>query len=289
MVLPPNFIFYRRDGARVWVDRNFANPSFVDSLAHADRWFDDPSCQIIKNEEKVRIGRLTVKIADDEHSIYLKQFNPVSLRHWLGSYFGLSRAFSALRGASILRAARVSIATPFAAVERRAWGALTKSFFVTREVMGGKTTDAFWLQELRSLHGRVGFERKRAFLAGLAELFRSLHVQHVYHNDLKDANILAVANSAGDAVAFFLLDLEGVKRYSRLSEKRRVKNLAQLNRTLGRHVGRPEKLYFLRSYLGPAFFDRKLKRQLVSKVLRRSRRLDARKVRQTIEVVESTN
>jgi len=288
-VLPPNFIFYRRDGARIWVDQNFANPSFVDSLAHADRWFDDPSCQIIKSEEKVRIGRLTVKIADDEHSIYLKQFNPVSLRRWLGSFFGRSRAFSALRGSLILSAARVSIAEPFAAVEWRAWGALTKSFFVTREVVGGKTTDAFWLQELRSLRGRKGFARRRTFLAGLAELFRSLHAQHVYHNDLKDANILAVAKSAGDAVAFFLLDLEGVKRYSRLSEKRRVKNLAQLNRTLGRHVGRPEKLYFLRSYLGPAFLDRKLKRQLVSKVLRRSRRLDARKVRPTIKVVESMN
>jgi len=288
-VLPPNFIFYRRDGARIWVDQNFANPSFVDSLAHADRWFDDPSCQIIKSEEKVRIGRLTVKIADAEHSIYLKQFNPVSLRRWLGSFFGRSRAFSALRGSLILSAARVSIAEPFAAVEWRAWGALTKSFFVTREVVGGKTTDAFWLQELRSLRGRKGFARRRTFLAGLAELFRSLHAQHVYHNDLKDANILAVAKSAGDAVAFFLLDLEGVKRYSRLSEKRRVKNLAQLNRTLGRHVGRPEKLYFLRSYLGPAFLDRKLKRQLVSKVLRRSRRLDARKVRPTIKVVESMN
>ena len=288
-MLPPNFIFYRRDGARIWVDQNFANPSFVDSLAHADRWFDDPSCQIIKSEEKVRIGRLTVKIADDEHSIYLKQFNPVSLRRWLGSFFGRSRAFSALRGSLILSAARVSIAEPFAAVEWRAWGALTKSFFVTREVVGGKTTDAFWLQELRSLRGRKGFARRRTFLAGLAELFRSLHAQHVYHNDLKDANILAVAKSAGDAVAFFLLDLEGVKRYSRLSEKRRVKNLAQLNRTLGRHVGRPEKLYFLRSYLGPAFLDRKLKRQLVSKVLRRSRRLDARKVRPTIKVVESMN
>ena len=288
-MLPPNFIFYRRDGAKIWVDQNFANPSFVDSLAHADRWFDDPSCQIIKSEEKVRIGRLTVKIADDEHSIYLKQFNPVSLRRWLGSFFGRSRAFRALRGSLILSAARVSIAAPFAAVEWRAWGALTKSFFVTREVVGGKTTDAFWLQELRSLRGRKGFERRRTFLAGLAELFRSLHAQHVYHNDLKDANILAVAKSAGDAVAFFLLDLEGVKRYSRLSEKRRVKNLAQLNRTLGRHVGRPEKLYFLRRYLGPAFLDRKLKRQLVSKVLRRSRRLDARKIRQTIKVVESMN
>ena len=288
-MLPPNFIFYRRDGAKIWVDQNFANPSFVDSLAHADRWFDDPSCQIIKSEEKVRIGRLTVKIADDEHSIYLKQFNPVSLRRWLGSFFGRSRAFRALRGSLILSAARVSIAAPFAAVEWRAWGALTKSFFVTREVVGGKTTDAFWLQELRSLRGRKGFERRRTFLAGLAELFRSLHAQHVYHNDLKDANILAVAKSTGDAVAFFLLDLEGVKRYSRLSEKRRVKNLAQLNRTLGRHVGRPEKLYFLRRYLGPAFLDRKLKRQLVSKVLRRSRRLDARKIRQTIKVVESMN
>jgi len=289
VVLPPNFIFYRRDGARVWVDQTFANPTFVDSLAHADRWFEDPSCQIVKDEEKTKVGRLTVRIADHEHSIFLKQFNSGSLRHWLASFFVPSRAFRALRGAALLHAAQVPIAAPFAAVEKREWGALAKSFFLTQEVVGGKTTDAFWLQELRPMRGREGFKRRRAFLAGLAQLFRSLHAQHVYHNDLKDANILAVANSAGAAVVFFLLDLEGVKRFSRLSAKRRVKNLTQLNRTLGRHVGRSEKVYFLRSYLGPAFFDREEKRQLVSQVLRRSRRLDTRKVRQTIEVVESMN
>ncbi|HEX2932495.1 MAG TPA: lipopolysaccharide kinase InaA family protein [Candidatus Binatia bacterium] len=289
MALLPNFTFHRSDGAKVWVDGKFATPSFVKSLAHAERWFDDPSCQIVKSQEKIRVGRLKIKIANVEHTVYLKQYKSVSLRHWLGSYFELSRAFRALRGAAILHAAQVSIATPFAAVEKRTWGALVKSFFVTQEVVGGKTTDAFWLQVLRPLRGRDGFERRRSFLRGLADLFRSLHARHIYHDDLKDANILTVANAGDRSVAFFLLDIEGVKRYSRLSEKRRIKNLAQLYRTLGRHVSASLKLYFLKEYLGPLFRERGHKRRLISKVLRRSRRLDARKERLSAEAVKSAS
>lgn len=289
MALLPNFTFHRIDGAKVWVDDQFAAPSFVESLAHAERWFDDPSCQIVKNEEKVRVGRLRIKVANVEHSVYLKQYKLASFRHWLGSYFELSRAFRALYGAAILRAAHVSIATPFAAVEKRSWGALTKSFFVTQEVVGGQTIDAFWLQVLRPLRGTDGFERRRSFLRGLAELFRSLHSQDIYHDDLKDANILTVASAGDRSVAFLLLDIEGVKRSSRLSEKRRIKNLAQLYRTFGRYVSASLKLYFLKEYLGSLFLERELKRRMISKVLRRSKRLDARKGRLPTEVVKSTN
>jgi tRNA A-37 threonylcarbamoyl transferase component Bud32 len=111
-------------------------------------------------------------------------------------------------------------------------------------------------------------------LRDLANLFRSLHAQHVYHDDLKDANILAAEDGSGSSVCFFLLDFEGVRRYSRLSERRRLKNLVQLNRTLGRYLRRPEKLYFLKAYLESASNDRVIKRRLVSKVLRQTRRVE---------------
>jgi hypothetical protein len=84
-------------------------------------------------------------------------------------------------------------------------------------------------------------------------------------------------NGPDRSIDFFLLDLEGVVRCLWLSERRKLKNLIQLNRTLGRHLSRSEKIYFLKSYLGRAFFDRQRKRRLISKVLRRSRRLDAQK------------
>lgn len=279
----PDFIRQKRGSATLWIGQKFTDPAFVDSLVDADRWFDDPKCQIIKDEKKTKVGRLAVLIRGQEHPLYVKRFNAFSLRYRIGSLFTPSRAFRSLQGAAILRNARIPTATPVAAVEYRTWGALTKSFFISEAIPEGETTDTYWSRELRPLHGRGGIERRRGFLRALAKLFRSLHGQHVYHNDLKDANILAAEDGSANSVSFFLLDFEGVKCYSRLSKRRRLKNLVQLNRTLGRHLRHPEKLYFLEAYLESAANDRIVKRRLISKVLRQTRRVDVIKARQTAE------
>jgi hypothetical protein len=286
-VLLTDFTLQKRGDARIWVDRKLDDSVFIDSLADADRWFDDPRCRIIKDERKITVGRLTVKIGDEEHALYVKRFNAFSVRYRLVSLFVLSRAFRSLRGAAILREAKIPTLTPVAAVENRAWGTLTKSFFISEEIADGQTTDAYWVRELRPLRGRRGTERRRGFLRGLAELFRSLHAQQIYHNDLKDANILAVGDGSDSSLGFFLLDLEGVRRYSRLSKKRRLKNLVQLHRTLGRYVRRHEKLFFLKTYLGPESRNRGRKRRLISKVLRQTRRVEIIKARQAAEARES--
>ena len=282
-MLLPDFTLQKRGSTTIWVRRKFADGIFVDSLAVADLWFEDLQCQIVKDEKKTKVGRLPVRIGEKEHLLYLKQFNAFSLRYRLLSLFASSRAFRSLRGAAILRDAGISTVTHMTAVENRSWGVLTKSFFISEEIAGGKTTDAYWVRELRPLRGREGKDRRRGFLRDLAKLFRSLHGEHIYHDDLKDANILAARDKAAGSVAFFLLDLEGVRRYSRLSKRRRLKNLVQLHRTLGRHMRRPEKLYFLKTYLGSASGDRMLKRRLISKLLRQTHRVEVVKARQAAE------
>jgi tRNA A-37 threonylcarbamoyl transferase component Bud32 len=273
----PEFVRHTRGSASIWVNRDLAASSFSERLTDVDQLLCEPTCQIIKDQRKIKVGRLTIDIAGTHRTIYIKRYNAFSLRYKLASPFIRSGAFRALHGAAILREIGISTAAPLAAVENRIRGALTKSFFISEEITGGKTADAYWRDELQNLHGRNGIERRNDFLASLARLFRALHAQQIYHNDLKDANILAVTGHAGKSVAFFLLDLEGVKRYAQLSEKRRVKNLVQLNRTLGRYIPATGKLAFVKNYLAASFAERKLRRRLVENVLRESNRLDAMK------------
>lgn len=275
----PEFIQYKRGDASIWVDQRLADQHFVDRLADADQLFSEASCQIIKDQRKIRVGRLRVNIAGVPRVIYIKRYNAFSLRHALISPFMCSGAFHALQGAAILRAANIPSAVPIAAVENRFRRTITKSFFITEEICDGKTIDAYWREELASLGGCAGFSRRRAFLRGLAGLFANLHRQGIYHNDLKDANILAVGHRSG--VRFFLLDLEGVRRHAALSENRRVKNLVQLYRTLGRELRRADKLIFLKAYLGAAFAGRQARRRLIENLLSKSNRLDAVKGRRS--------
>ena len=277
----PNFILYKRENTAIWIDRRFTDKQFIERLADADTLFAEPRSEVIKDQRKIKVGRINLQIAGVSHSLYVKRYNAFSLRYKLVSPLIRSGAFRALEGAAILRAADIPIAAPIAAVENRRRGALIKSFFLAEEIVGGKTVDAYWRDDLRTLRGKDGFILQRRFLAVLASLFTALHEQQIYHNDLKDANILAVADPAIESVRLYLLDLEGVKRYNKLSPTRRMKNLVQLNRTFGRHLRRVEKLFFVKTYLSANFAGRQGKRELIESVLSESTRLDVLKSRQT--------
>jgi hypothetical protein len=273
------FIVEKRGSATVWLSSSYLDPAFVGILADADRLFENEKCHVIKDQRKMKIGRLTVRIAGEARSIYVKRYNVFSLRSRLQSLFFRSGALRSLQGADLLAASGIATATPVAGVEDRVYGMLRKSFFVSEEIAGAKTADVWWTEQLQDHKGRDGFLLRRAYLARLAALFHSLHARQIYHDDLKDANIMAVTGGNDEPVQFLLLDLEGVRRCSRLSERRRVKNLAQLYRTLGRHLTRSQGLCFLKTYLGDSYADRKGRRKLAVRVLRRAHRENRRKVR----------
>ena len=273
----PDFVCRQLGNSFIWVAREYAAPADVAQLADTDHLFEETGCEIIKDQRKIKVARIRINLGGACRTLYLKRYNSFSWRIPLGSWFRPSGAVRALRGAAILANARIAGAKPVAAVESRFWGMVTKSFFFTEEIAQGKTVDAYWRATLAPLEGRDGFRRRRSFLRALASLFRSLHDQRVYHGDLKDANILAVAGEGERSDCFFLLDLEGIRKVGRLSRRRRIKNLVQLNRTFGRHVRRADKLIFLKEYLSQGFSDWGRKRRWVTKLIRRSARLDRRK------------
>ena len=180
-----NFILRRQGTATIWVDRQFAEQKFIDRLADADRLLAEPGCQIIKNQRKIKVARLTAEIAGEHRSLYLKRYNAFSLRYKLVSPFVQSGAFRSLQGAAILREAAIPTAVAVAAVENRTRGALSKSFFISEEIAGGKTADAYWRDELLDVKGRNGIALRRRFLAALGALCRSHHAQQIYHKDRK--------------------------------------------------------------------------------------------------------
>ena len=274
----PEFNLETRGGVKIWISRSYSDPLFADMLSDPDRLLGDANCRVIKDQRKIKVGHLKVNIGGVPRSLYIKKYKAFSLRYALLSPFVRSGALRSLQGARILHKAGIATATPVAAVECRHWGMIRKSFFVSEEILGGKTADAHWIEELKNRKEVEGFTRRTAFLKELARLFHSLHAQKIYHNDLKDANILAVVRGSDPSIELFLLDLEGVRRCLRLSERRRIKNLTQLYRTLGKYVSPSRRLFFLKCYLGPLFADRRRKHELIRDVLRCAKQMEASKL-----------
>ena len=252
-------------------------------LADTDLLFSLPRCEIIKDQRKIKVGRLPIAIGGKIHSIYVKRYNAFSRRYRLGSLFTRSGARRSWVGSAILTQAGFVTGEAIAAIECRRWGMLAKSFYVSKEISGGKTLDAYWREDLSPLVGIEGFRRRRSFLKALAELFHSLHQRNIYHDDLKDANIIVSPGTSNGEESFHLLDLEGVRRTIWLAERRRVKNLVQLNRTMGRFLRGAEKLYLLKVYLGDRFADRIEKRRWVSKILKVTQDRDRRSLRKATQ------
>jgi serine/threonine protein kinase len=269
MKSPADFVLLKRGDYSIWIHRGLEETSIVDRLANPDRLFKEDGCVILKDQKKIKVGRIPIEVSGQRRSVYIKRYNAFSARVKLMSIFNHSGGVRSLRGAAILKRAGISTATPVAAVESRHCGMVMKSFYISEEIVDGMTSDSYW-QSIAQDSRRVF--RRRRFLESLAAIFKMLHRRGVYHNDLKDANILVVSDE--EKVSFFLLDLEGVRLYEKLNHSRRIKNLVQLNRTLGRFARRTDKLYFLKVYLGPLFRNRIEKRRWVTEVVEQSRRRD---------------
>jgi hypothetical protein len=232
----------------------------------------DEDCKVIKLEKKIRVFRLPLRIGRAIKFVYVKQHNALSFWHRLTSLFCASAARRSLSGAATLLREGYATARPIAAVEHRRRGVLIKSFYVSEEIAGAKTIADYWREDLRCLKGVEGRLKRRVVLRTLARLFKSLHQRGIYHNDLKASNVLALDREPASKEIFNLIDLQGVKKCFYVSQRRRIRNLAQINRTLGSHLTQTEKLCFMKAYAGDHFSDRRKTRQLVRTILEETNR-----------------
>lgn len=272
----PDFVLIRHRATSGWVDANFNKPAVKRLIWDPDRFFSDERCVVVKDQKKIKVARVAVEVSGVLYRIFIKRYNAFSWRARLLSIFTPSGAFRSLQGAAILQNTGFATAKPLAALESRRCGVVTKSFYLSEEIADGKTADTYWREDL-SIAQPQRLRRRRQFISGLALTFQALHRQGVYHNDLKDANIIVVPGK--DAELFYLLDLEGMRRYSDLNLRRKVKNIVQLNHTLGRLLRRTEKMYFLKVYLDSSFASKRIRRRWVTAVLEQSRRRDLKSQR----------
>jgi hypothetical protein len=238
----------------------------VETLTRLPELLLHPSCETIKSEKKTRVARLPLRIGRAITPVYIKQHNAVSLGHRLGALFGGSAALRSLYGAATLLREGYATARPIGAVEYHRAGLLIKSFYLAEELSGAKTVVSYWRDQVLSLGASARYVKRRAVLSALASLVKSLHEKRIYHNDLQGSNILACEGSTGET-SFSLIDLQGVRKCLYLSARRRIKNLAQLNRTLGACLTRTEKLFFVKMYVDGGIDGHQDKRRFIRSIV----------------------
>jgi tRNA A-37 threonylcarbamoyl transferase component Bud32 len=222
---------------RLWAPDDTLARAVLGRSLDPDWLLGTPACELLKLQRRVMVGRVAVA----GRVLYVKRYNPYAGRAVLAASLRGSPARRAARAAARLARLGFDVPRVVAAVEWHAGRLVGRSFFLTEEVAGSVTLDRRWA----ALAGRGGRRTRAELLAALAALFGGLHAAGVYHADLKDVNVLV-----RDDGTLVLLDLERVAFGRSVSRARRIKNLVQLDRTLGRAASRGERLAFLRGYLG---------------------------------------
>jgi hypothetical protein len=231
-----------RPGLRAWLAPG-VSLARIAADGDPDHLLTDLACRIVKMQRKVVVGRIVL----DGEAVWVKRYTVFAARVALASLGRPSPAFRAFAAARRLGALGFGTPEVVAAVELRRAGCLRKSFFLTREVADAPPADACWQAILGDPRPAARRAARRGFARALGELFARLHGAGVRHPDLKDANVLV--RGTPEAPAFVLLDLERVTVVPTVGRRRRVRNLVQLARTLGRLATGADRARFLAAYL----------------------------------------
>jgi glycosyltransferase involved in cell wall biosynthesis len=194
--------------------------------------------------------------------IVVKHHRLSTWRQWGDSLLHGSPAVRAWKGAQLLQAAGIAVPRPLAVAEIRAAGLVSESFYASEALLSHTPLNVYWKTHQQSCPR----QQRRTFLRALAEFVRSLHAAGLSVGDLKDENVL-VEEHATRQWRFVLVDLDRVTHTGLLSQSQRLKNLVQLERTLGRNTSVNDRMFFLHQYLGMPLPPRTQRHALLRRIL----------------------
>lgn len=236
---------------------------------------------VIKNTPKIYITSFPIALNpykrgldDCPERICIKEYkNPGIIRQLREAIFP-SRARKAWFAANGFVVRKQPTAHPIAMLEKRKCGLLKKSLLITKFVQDAVPV---YLYVSESLMGeinsdkRYGFIKKMEFIRSFARSFKCLHKSNIYHPDLKGGNIL-VKEEGRYNWKFYYLDIDRVSFNQEITERKAVKNLAQLNASLPNIFSLSDRMRFFKIYSGKKRLtktDKLLLKKIIIKSLKR--------------------
>ena len=230
-------------------------PEMLEALSDPDSLLN-ASDLLFKNSARTKAGRVMI----GERLFFLKCYNKRGMIHTAKTVFRPSRPWRVRQLAVYLIQNGVDTPAPVAILEERRLGALRRSYLVT-EYVPGKRIRASMSRSVKGTGWRAGT------VARVASLVAGLHASKVCHGDLKANNIL-LENDEGKE-RLWLVDLDGAKLRSDISDKDRIADLGRLLASFS-DILTPSELYrFLINYsIESGVWQDTEKRRVMAKRLR---------------------
>lgn len=182
--------------------------------------------------EKVESGRHgnprdLVRVTVDDRSYLIKRYNCRGWSYRVKNVFRFSRARRCLLAGQVLLDHGIHTPQPLLSLDQRNWRLLGDSYLVTPFL-----DDAVSLLELWP---ELDARWQARYLQSAGALFGRLHRLGIIHGDTNWRNILVRPHS--QKPEFWLVDLDGMRSYKRMSADRAIRDVGHFLRDLGRNGG----------------------------------------------------
>jgi tRNA A-37 threonylcarbamoyl transferase component Bud32 len=211
---------------------------WTEILAQGPKLLEGDDVEVVKDSPSGRVVRRRLKVGDIELDVHIKR--PRRKRAWkvILDCLRPSRPLRAFRLGHQMMTRGVDTALPLAAIEKRVGPFLTDSILIAETVQASHLNQFLHVRlahvadpQLAPLSQAEQETVARNVLSNLGRMVRRLHDNNLVHRDLKSGNIL-VHWTPEDGPNVVLIDLDGLKRVSRISMRQRFQGLMRLNVSL---------------------------------------------------------
>lgn len=194
---------------------------------------------------------------------FFKEFHNRGPLDKLRALAGATRGRRAFKAGKLLLEQGISTSMPVVYGFEKLFFITTRNFIITKGCKGERTYQ-YVEAEFPLPLSPESIAEKRATLYKAGREIGRLHRKGIFHGDLRVGNILI--DGKGSSASFTLIDNERTRFFRKLPEKKRIKNLVQLNMLLLPHITRTDRLRFFNAYLKENTLLLPYKRALIRKI-----------------------
>lgn len=221
----------------------------------------DRNQSIIKNGPKSTVYLLPVVFEGKERTLCLKTY---LVKGWLNSLKQIcrpSRAMGSLRAAETLRREGIKTAAPLAVVDKKRGFLPMEAMLVMENISEFPGLPEYIEEHFPPSPSKKQIEDKRTFIKLFAFFLKNLHDKGIYQNDFKTTNIF-VEEPVLAKESFWLIDLDQVFFSKKVSWRRKIKNLCQINTSIPWQITLTDRLRFFHWYTGKSRLEKADKKTL---------------------------
>ena len=262
----------------LWVRRQFGAEKIGELVC--GREFDNvrgPFDEVTATSRFARVFRCEVGFHGLNQKLYLKQYLYRSVWDFVKHLLRANRAERAFKAAIMLGENGLDSPEVVATGRLRCGPVCRTSFLVTRELENAKAIYIYpnedWADQV---NGTV--RDKREFICALGRTIGRMHAAQIFHGDLRAGNVFAEKSEG--KWRFYFLDNERTKKFRRLPQRLRLKNLVQINMLRAKTLTITDRMRFFRAYLAETFNTKDEAKKIAAKVsIKTARRLKNKIIR----------